>query len=69
MSDKDTLFPDKKAPHEVPAAPRTPAREGDAEAPVIRPQEGPAGTPGESDDGRVIKPQPVRDPYPGVKVF
>ena len=71
MSDKDTLFPDKKAPHEVPSAPRTtgPAREGGAEAPPLRPQEGPAGTPAESEDGHVIKPQPVRDPYPGVKVF
>lgn len=68
MGRKDTLFPDKKAPHEVPMAPRTgsPARE-DTGTPIIRPQEGPARTPG-ADDGRVIQPEHTQDPYPGVKV-
>ncbi len=68
MSDKDTLFPDKKAPHEVPMAPRTGGAGGeDGGAPIIRPQEGPSRTPG-LDDGRVIKPEHTQEPYPGVKV-
>jgi len=68
MSKKDTLFPNKKAPHEVPMAPRTggPAREGGGTT-VIRPQEGPSRTPG-ADDGRIIQPEHTQEPYPGVHV-
>ncbi|HET9450049.1 MAG TPA: hypothetical protein VFO83_04180 [Aggregicoccus sp.] len=67
MGRKDSLFPDKKAPHEVPMAPRTggPAHEG---GPAIRPQEGPSRTPGLDHDTTVVETEHTRDPYPGVKV-
>lgn len=36
-------------------------------APVIRPEAGPAGTPGATDAARVIRP-PTSNPFPGVHV-
>jgi hypothetical protein len=70
MSDKDTLFPDKKAPHEVPMAPRTggPAREEGGGGGALRPQEGPGRTPGRSDDPAIVPTEHTQQPYPGVKV-
>jgi hypothetical protein len=69
MGRKDSLFPDKKAPHEVPMAPRTGSapHEGGVGTTIIRPQEGPSRTPG-MDDGHVIQTEHTQDPYPGVKV-
>lgn len=36
--------------------------------PAIRPGAGPAGTPGVTDHGRILRPQPTSNPYPGVNV-
>ncbi|ADO75751.1 conserved uncharacterized protein [Stigmatella aurantiaca DW4/3-1] len=68
MSQKDVLhIPIPEAP----ASPRT-GRSGEPEhphhAPVIRPSEGPAGTPTQSDGPRIIHPQISPNPYPGVGV-
>jgi hypothetical protein len=70
MGRKDTLFPDKKAPHEVPMAPRTgaPVREGEGGGGALRHQEGPGRTPGRNSDPAIVPTEHTQQPYPGVKV-
>jgi hypothetical protein len=67
MSQKDVLH------IPIPEVPPTRHTGGDEEkhphhAPLIRPTEGPAGTPSQSDGPRIIHPQTSPSAYPGVGV-
>jgi hypothetical protein len=68
MSDKDVLhipIPEVPAPRHTGAEEHT---EHSRQPPIIRPSEGPAGTPGHSDGPRIIHPQTSPSSYPGVGI-
>jgi hypothetical protein len=68
MSDKDVLH--IPIP-EVPATRHTGSEEQTEHprhTPIIRPSEGPAGTPSHSDGPRIIHPQTSPSSYPGVGI-
>jgi hypothetical protein len=68
MSKKDVLhIPTPETPPPGRTA-QTEEEEHAPHVPSIRPFEGPAHTPGHTDNPRIITPQPSSNPYPGVHV-
>jgi hypothetical protein len=68
MSKKDVLhIPIPETPHPGRTA-QTEDEERAPSVPPLRPSEGPARTPAQGHEPRIIEPQPSSNPYPGVGV-